>query len=129
MNRQEAAKLLPILQAFAEGRDIEYFDNGSNIWRKSIDPAFDKDIDYRIKPSPTYRPFANAEECWQEMLKHQPFGWVKFIDESKRTVYVNITDLWRSTIYSSDEKDGLSYNDAFKQYTFADGSEFGKLEE
>ena len=32
-------------------------------------------FDYRIKPE--YRPFANAEECWCEMLKHKPFGWVE----------------------------------------------------
>lgn len=26
---------------------------------------------------PSYRPFKNQEECWNEMLKHEPFGWVK----------------------------------------------------
>ena len=23
-----------------------------------------------------YRPFENIKECWEEMLKHQPFGWI-----------------------------------------------------
>lgn len=32
-------------------------------------------FNYRIKPE--YRPFANAEECIEEMKKHVPFGWVK----------------------------------------------------
>ena len=32
-------------------------------------------FDYRIKTE--YRPFANAEECIEEMKKHVPFGWVK----------------------------------------------------
>lgn len=42
-------------------------------------PHFDCDSKiYRInKPGVNYRPFANEEECWQEMQKHQPFGWVK----------------------------------------------------
>lgn len=26
---------------------------------------------------PAYRPFKDKEECWNEMLKHQPFGWTK----------------------------------------------------
>ena len=29
------------------------------------------------KIEPKYRPFRTKEECWNEMLKHQPFGWVK----------------------------------------------------
>ena len=28
------------------------------------------------KKEPTYLPFKNKEECWAEMQKHQPFGWV-----------------------------------------------------
>lgn len=30
-----------------------------------------------------YRPFKDAEECWAEMLEHQPFGWVKDRNGSK----------------------------------------------
>ena len=37
----------------------------------------DKKSYLHIKPKQGYRPFKNAEECWQEMMKHQPFGWVK----------------------------------------------------
>ena len=33
--------------------------------------------DYRIKPETKYRPFKDAEECFEEMKKHQPFGWIK----------------------------------------------------
>lgn len=31
--------------------------------------------DYRIKPE--YRPFKDAKECFEEMQKHKPYGWVK----------------------------------------------------
>ena len=82
MTRDEVKNLLPILQAFAEGRVIQYKDQG--VWRDItteeglfIENAFVNVNDYRIKPEPTYRPFVNAEECLQEMLKHQPFGWLK----------------------------------------------------
>ena len=30
---------------------------------------------YHVKKEPS-RPFHNAEECLNEMMKHQPFGWV-----------------------------------------------------
>ena len=77
MNRQQAKELLPIIQAFAEGKTIQV--------REDIDWCYlgnETDFDlspqrYRIKPEPKYHSFLNAEECWQEMKKHEPFGWVK----------------------------------------------------
>ena len=80
MNRKEAAELLPIIQAFAEGRDIEYRTKGFNEnWKKvtQISELSFKSFEYRIKPEPKYRPFANAEECLKEMSKHTPFGLIK----------------------------------------------------
>lgn len=84
MNRKEAAKLLPIIKAYAEGKEIEGLYKGTKSpWFKIKDMDFNQGIIFRIKPEHKYRPFANAEECWQEMLKHQPFGWVK---EKERNV-------------------------------------------
>ena len=80
MNRKEAAELLPIIQAFAEGKDIEYRSKRFNEdWKKvtQIPELSFKSFEYRIRPESKYRPFVNAEECWQEMQKHQPFGVVK----------------------------------------------------
>lgn len=72
MNRQQAKELLPIIQAFAQGKTIQYRCGDVN-W---IDVApygvlsFTEDISkYRIKPQQNYRPFNDAEECWKEMLK------------------------------------------------------------
>ena len=77
MNRIQAKELLPIIKAFAEGRPIEYQDSYEK-WIESDIMAFDLSPEnYRIKREPKYRPFKDAEECWQEMQKHQPFGWVK----------------------------------------------------
>ena len=78
MNRQQAKELLPIIQAFAEGKTIQvqedidwcYLGNNADF---NLSPQR-----YRIKTEPKYRPFENKEECWQEMLKHEPFGWVKY---------------------------------------------------
>ncbi len=124
MNRQQAKELLPIIQAYAEGKTIQvkasdnlwYEYNGNNNKLK-----FDSDPqNYRIKPEPKYRPFKNREECWQEMLKHQPFGWVKAyhghflitgIKDTKATFGIN--DNWLDLDY------------IFGDYKFIDGTPFG----
>lgn len=125
MNRQRAKELLPIIQAFAEGKTIQYYyehtyphwiDIGTN-----DSAGFNDDtLKYRIKPEPKYRPFKSMEECWQEMLKHQPFGWVKSyhgqfvitaIRDSKATIGIN--------------DNFLDYDYILKSYTFADGTPFG----
>ena len=75
MTREEAKELLPIIQAYSEGKTIEYLIDGK--WVKLKDPAFNYNAGvYRIKPEQTYRPFQNVEECWEEMKKHEPFGWL-----------------------------------------------------
>lgn len=86
MTREEAKAFYPILQAFAEGKVIETRTDPNvvskgledmNYWTEMNEIEHWNNIQYRVKPEPTYRPFANAEECWAEMQKHQPFGVVK----------------------------------------------------
>ena len=52
---------------------------GNDSWTETdeVYGGRNNDYDYRIKTEPKYRPFKNKKECWEEMLKHQPFGWVK----------------------------------------------------
>lgn len=76
MDRNQAKQLLPIVQAYAEGKAIESrcVKGDKSLWYDDEYPSFDDDFEYRIKPGVKYRPFANVEECWTEMKKHQPFG-------------------------------------------------------
>lgn len=130
MRKDEAAKLLPIIKAFSEGKEVQYKANGR--WYLAEDIAFfGGGQEFRIKPEPTYRPFKDAKECWQEMLKHQPFGWItntdiersKMIDtfdssedDNDRPIYIN--DSW------------WKLSQVFEKFTFADGTPFGiKVEE
>lgn len=84
-------------------------------------------IEYRIKPEPKYRPFANTEECWKEILKHQPFIKYKVI-ESDKDVYLIIQRIKIDGIETDVER--LNFETAFKRFTFADGTPFGvKVEE
>ena len=66
------------MQAFVEGKTIQRYDDKKDDWY-DISPNANIDFcyDYRIKSEPKYRPFKNQEECCQEMLKHQPFGWIR----------------------------------------------------
>ena len=53
MNRERAKELLPIIQAFAEGKDIQArYIEGNAIWGAPIDPSFIDSFEYRIKPEP-----------------------------------------------------------------------------
>lgn len=129
-SRKEAAERIKVLQAFVDGKAIEerrisfdhteWVDNNNPEWR------WDK-FDYRIKPTPKYRPFKNAEECWNEMKKHQPFGWVKCKDGSTTNKFMFICDI--------SDKDAtfnncieFTYDDFLEDYVFADGTPFGVLE-
>ena len=130
MTREEAKQLLPIIQAFAEGRDIEYRSKGFNEnWKKvtQIPELSFKSFEYRIKPEPKYRPFANAEECWKEMQKHQPLGWVK---DKKDGHYVLITGVDDDTCgMSLNGNAAWSLSGIMDLFTFSDGTPFGILEE
>ena len=124
MTREKVKEMLPILQAYAEGKVIECRTKPSvvegidvpNNWTEMTDIEFLNNTEYRIKPESKYRPFANTEECWQEMQKHQPIGWTKLKGEIE---YSFITDV----------DDTINYSDAIKEYTFADGTPFGIKEE
>lgn len=114
MNREQAKELLPIIQAFAEGRTIELKDSYGK-WVKSDLLAFNSSPkNYRIKREPKYRSFKDAVECWQEMLRHEPFGWVKTDEGYEQIRHVNKGDDFNATLKTS---------------TFADGTPFGINEE
>ena len=125
MTRKEAKELLPIIQAFAEGKEIEYYDCNDDDWIKTDTPIWTSKINYRIKPEPKYRPFKSQEECWNEMLKHQPFGWVR----SKKCKAL----LWNVTSINKDDItiicDYYKFHRAFECFEFADGTPFGIKEE
>ena len=137
MTKEEAKEFYPILHAFAEGKVIECRTKPDTIsacipnkWTETNEIWCVNSLEYRIKPEsdPKYRQFKNAEECLQEMLKHQPFGWITY-----RCAFFYV-------IYIEDKLIGYGsacgtilhtkFNDSLKQFTFADGVPFGvKVEE
>ena len=133
MNRKQAKEFYPFLKAFAEGSVIECRTKPSavkgtdipNDWTEMKEIEFWNNTEYRVKPEPTYRPFKNGEECWQEMQKHKPFGWVK------STLFKDLALVKRvTTLYVEINRDIIDYKDALEKFTFADDTNFGvKVEE
>lgn len=125
MNRKEAAEVLPFIKAFSEGKEIQTSVKGKPWEDLGEDIAFYTDDKYRIKPESEYRPFKDAEECWAEMQKHQPFGWVK-VDNW----YCTMKEIRPTCAFCNGGGDVFHFEDMVKQITFVDGTPFGvKVEE
>ena len=134
MTREEAKELLPIIQAFSEGKTIEIYSDRE--WKDLIIGSIKFDCKpscYRIKPEPKYRPFKTKEECWNEMQNHQPFGWLKSKKNGSFCCIgeVSWSDAFRDVhiTYSTNESLAHSTISVFNEYTFADGTPFGIKEE
>ena len=132
MTREELKKAMPILTAFVEGKTIQCYDHNTGKWKDEVEQLHTADLfvwpsDFRIKPEPKYRPFKDADECWQEILKHQPFGWVKYQCDFFQIIHVDYNSIGYGsacgTILHS------KFEDIFKDSTFADGTPFGMKEE
>ena len=121
MNRQEAKELLPIIQAFAEGKTIEFRTNSISKWIETTTPKFDLLHEYRIKPEPKYRTFANIKECWEEMQKHKPLGWIKDTSTICNIINIQKTGIF---IYDGIANRYLNFINVFN-LKFADGTPFG----
>jgi hypothetical protein len=134
MDRNQAKEFFPIMQAFAEGKVIECRTKPSaiegtdvpNDWTEMKEIEFWKNTEYRIKPEPTYRPFKDAEECWNEMQKHQSIGWVKLKDTESG--YYMLKGIASQVVIGFNETP-FSYKKVFEDYVFADGTPFGVKDE
>ena len=124
MTREEAKEWLPIIQAWAEGKPIQY-----QISPGSWGIYINKDLytsnspsNYRIRPEPKYRPFKSQEGCWKEMQKHKPFGWLKDNGDGHRTL---ITVVDNEDMMALNRITGWDFLSIMNMYVFADGTPFG----
>ena len=131
LTREEAKRRAELYSALAKGKSVQV---------QGIDGSWvDVDIDklnyfietpiFRIKPEPKYRPFESQEECWNEMLKHQPFGWAKSKKGERHFSIGSV--LWDNDFndvfvtFAFDGMLGRSSKSVFEDFTFADGTPFG----
>lgn len=135
MDRNQAKEFYPILQAFAEGRVIECRTKPSavkgtsvpNDWTEMKEIEFWNNTEYRIKPESKYRPFKDTKECWQEMQKHQPFGWIKGKEGEHHSLITSIITN-EEEVYINGIS-GFVLDEIMEHYTFADGLPFGVKDE
>ena len=114
MTREDVKKLLPIIKAYSVGKKIQFFNGEEWIDKETL--SFDSEPHrYRIKPKTKYRPFKNAEECLEEIQKHQPIGWIK----KENGAYFSLTFIDNTT----------DFEYQFYRYKFVDGEPFGIKEE
>ena len=136
MTKKEAKQLLPIIQAFADGKVIECRAKPDRLkgvvdipskWTETKEIWCMNCLEYRIKPEQEskYRPFKDAEECWQEMQKHQPFGYTY---DRFNNIRDSITKV-ATTGVSYDSPTVISFKEIFDRFVFADGTPFGMKEE
>ena len=135
ITREEAKRRAELYSALAKGKSVQV---------QGIDGSWvDVDIDklnyfietpiFRIKPEPKYRPFESQEECWNEMLKHQPFGWAKSKKGERHFSIGSV--LWDNDFndvfvtFAFDGMLGRSSKSVFEDFTFDDGTPFGIKEE
>ena len=135
LTREEAKRRAELYSALAKGKSVQV---------QGIDGSWvDVDIDklnyfietpiFRIKPEPKYRPFESQEECWNEMLKHQPFGWAKSKKGERHFSIGSV--LWDNDFndvfvtFAFDGMLGRSSKSVFEDFTFDDGTPFGMKEE
>lgn len=133
MNRQQAKDMLPIIQALAEGKTIQV-KASDGLWYgregENCELNFNADPQvYRIKSEPKYRPFANAEECWHEMQKHEPFGWIKDKGDGYNVMITKVNDDEKTDNMSINGNGSWDFQAIMHYYTFADGTPFGIKEE
>ena len=129
MDRNQAKEFYPILQAYAEGKVIECRTKPGTIsagipnkWTEIKEIGFWNGIEYRIKLKPKNSSFKNAEECFAEMLKHQPFGWLKDKNDGHLTL---ITVVDNDNMMALNGRVGWDFLSMMNNYVFADGTPFG----
>ena len=138
MTIEETKERIAVMQAYVDGKQIQGMCSDGK-WVYVPEPSWSINENFRIKPEPKYRPFKDADECWQEMLKHQPFGWVK--EKGDKPSYELLACVSENdeapisfAVYGSVGmgiivRPSIKFNEMFNAFTFADGAPFGVKEE
>lgn len=118
---------ITVLQGYLNGEEIECRMKGhNNSWSNIPNPTFDfNEMEYRIKPKKTYRPYISGNEAFTAMQKQPQFGWL----------YNTLTMCYEQVICIGDNgistcKESYFFDEAFGVFIYPNDSKFGvKLDE
>ena len=116
---------IALMQAYVDGKQIQYFNRLEGKWEDTTDPRWSQGSSYRIKPEPNYRPFIDSEECWQEMQKHRPFGWIKNKNNGHYAMITKVNADFDKKHIAISRINIWTLSETMCDYTFADGEPFG----
>ena len=131
MTIEEAKRRAELYSAVANGKTIQVLISSGEWKDVKINEltCISENISFRIKPEPKYRSFKTKDECWSEMLKHQPFGWViggKDYENFYHIEYVYSCNPYNYHRVKLSQNDmSFNYEHMFRDFTFIDGSPFG----
>lgn len=129
MTIEETKERIAVMQAYVDGKQIQV-ECSDGKWADVPEPSWSINGNFRVKPEPKYRPFKDTDECWQEMLKHEPFGWVVIIENNlsiKYNIQALIQDGVKSTAVLTDDvmSEKFPFEGVLQKFTFVDGTPFG----
>lgn len=115
MTRERAKELLPIIQGYVEGKEIQSYITSENRWSDD-EPEFYSRVDYRIKPDPGYKPYSKVNPEWvgkviNSKVSDSVFSILSVIPEHNKVQTIGST---------------FSLEKMFEYFTWADGSPFGE---
>ena len=127
MTREDVKQQLPVIQAFAEGKAIQYYDVEEQKWKDPKKPAYSSLCQWRIKPDSQYHGFYSIAQCENEMLKHEPFGFIKDVHNGSihSILSVEFGDFLTATITTCGKPKEIELCNMADQYIFMDGTPFG----
>jgi len=116
MTREGAKKWAKEIQAFADGKEIQLWNN--HFWQDVDSPVFHNDGEYRIKPESKLIPFdfSDAEKLIGKAVKSKNAEMLR-----------SITDIGEESVYFSVNR--VTFSTLLNSYTFLDGSPCGKVVE
>lgn len=133
MTVKEVKEILPIIQAFVDGKIIQYRGLKGD-WIDYTNPEYlsinflSFSHNYRVKPSPKYRPFKTKEECWEAMHNHSDFGWVKNKSTGHYFKIEGICKIDDETVNVLIDDSTYTLYGVFNSFTFIDNTPFGTKE-
>ena len=115
MTKEETENAIKVMQAYVDGKQIEFCTKRDKKWELCGDPLFNwSTFDYRISENPQYRPFQNSLECLQEMQKHHLRGWISYTDNYYNLIKIDNDGVTLSNCIF------LTFKEAYEECIFLD---------